>query len=306
MPIFRLDGDRLIIAEETDVELEQHLEIWIENSPWAVIQNELVLWINRQPSAQNEEGTIFPDLLGVDAEGNLVIIEFKRGKTPREVVAQLLEYAAWADERSDMQIREIAESYFETRDGFQEKTFDDAFKNVFETDELPPLNQSLRLFIVAEEIQPRVAHVCRFLRTAYKMDVSCIAVSKFQTESGDEIVSMETKVGDEGIVTPKTRQQRTSQTSQWRGDKGVREIVLEAVQEFTQGNINVEFTPKKITVFILEKYPDFNKNTVGAQIIAGCPNHGSYDHHSGNYRYYWKIGIGKYRLYDPEKDKMEG
>ena len=308
MAIFRLEGDKLIIAQETNVELEQHIEIWIENSPWAVIQDELVLWIDRQPSAQDDEGTIFPDLLGVDSEGNLVVVEFKRGRTPRDVVAQLLEYAAWANGLSTEQIHGTAETYFETRDEFRGKTFPNAFREAFdmpETDELPPLNQKLRLFVVAEEIQPRVANVCRFLRRSYKMDVSCIAVSRFQTESGEEIVSTETKVGDEEIVTPKTRQQRTSQTSQWSGDKGVREVVLEAVQEFTGEDVNVEFTTKDITISILEKYPNFNKNTVTLQIAAGCPNHGSYRHHSGDYKYYWKIGTGKYRLYDPGRDEIQ-
>lgn len=309
MPLFRLEGDKLIIAQETTVELEQHIEIWIENSPWAVIQDELVLWIDRQSSAQDEEGTIFPDLLGVDSEGNLVIVEFKRGKTPRTVVAQLLEYAAWANELLPEEIHEIADAYFEKREEFRGKTFTDAFREVFDipkTDELPPLKRKLRLFVIAEEIQPRVASVCRFLRTLYKMDVSCIAVSKFQTESGDEIVSTETKVGDEEIVIPKTRQQRTSETSQWSGDKGVRDVVLEAVQEFTGGDVNTEFTTKEIIALILEKYPDFNKNTVTAQLGAACPNAGTYHHHSGKYKYYWKIGTGKYRLYDPEKDEVEG
>ena len=306
MPIFRLEEDKLIIAQETNVELEQHIEIWIENSPWAVIQDERVLWIDRQPSAQDEDGTIYPDLLGVDADGNLVIIEFKRGKTPRSVVAQLLEYATWANELPTEQIHEIADAYFEKRDEFTGKTFSEAFREVFdipETDELPPLKRKLRLFVVAEEIQPRVANVCRFLRTSYKMDVSCIAVSKFQTESGEEIVSTETKVGDEDIITPKTRQQRTSQTSQWQGDKPVREVVLEAVQEFTGGDINVEFTLKEITAFILTKYSDFKKATVAAQIGAACPNSGTFRWHSGKNKYYWKIGTGRYRLYDPEKDK---
>ena len=135
------------------------------------------------------------------------------------------------------------------------------------------------------------------------MDVSCIAVSKFQTESGEEIVSTETKVGDEEIVRPKTRQQRTSETSRWQGDKGVRDVVLETVQEFTGKDVEVEFTLKEIKASVLEKYPDFNKNTVGAQIIAGCPNHGSYHNYSGNYKYYWKIRTGKYRLYNPETDE---
>ena len=308
MPIFRLEEDKLIIAQKTNVELEQHIETWIENSPWAIIQDELVLWIDRQPSAQDEEGTIFPDLLGVDSEGNLVMVEFKRGRTPRDVVAQLLEYASWTSELSEEQIHEIADAYFEKRDEFRGKTFFEAFREVFEvpeTDELPSLKRKLRLFVIAEEIPPRVARVCRFLRISYKMDVSCISVSKFQTESGDEIVSTETKVGDEEIVTHQKRRQQTSQTSQWSGDKGVREVVLEAVQEFTRGDVNVEFTQKDIAALILEKYPDFKKNTITGQISAGCPNRGSYRHHAGNYKYYWKIRTGKYRLYDPERDEIQ-
>ncbi|MCG9132107.1 hypothetical protein J5I95_10535 [Candidatus Poribacteria bacterium] len=307
MPIFRLEEDTLIIAQETNVEFEQHLETWLENSPWAVIQDELVLWIDRQPSAQNEEGTIFPDLLGVDSEGNLVIVEFKRGGTPRDVMAQLLEYAAWANELSAEQVHEIADTYFEKRDEFRGKTFPDAFREAFdmpETDELPPFNQKLRLFVVAEEIHPRVAHVCRFLRTSYKIDVSCIAVSKFQTESGDEIVSTETKVGDEEIVTPKTRHQRTSQTSRWSGDIPVNQVVWETVQELTTGSLNVDFTLKEVRGRILEKYPDFNRSTADCQLYSDCVNHPSRHHYPGGTDRYWRISRGKYRLYDREKDKV--
>src|SRR5688572_24803690 len=35
------------------------------------------------------------DLLAIDAEGDLTVVELKRDKTPREVVAQTLDYAAW-------------------------------------------------------------------------------------------------------------------------------------------------------------------------------------------------------------------
>src|SRR5687767_9604834 len=36
------------------------------------------------------------DLLAIDPEGRMAIIELKRDKTPRDVVAQVLEYGAWA------------------------------------------------------------------------------------------------------------------------------------------------------------------------------------------------------------------
>nr|WP_281430418.1 hypothetical protein [Salinicola acroporae] len=35
------------------------------------------------------------DLLAIDANGTVIIIELKRDKTPREVVAQTIDYASW-------------------------------------------------------------------------------------------------------------------------------------------------------------------------------------------------------------------
>ena len=314
MPIFRLENiedddmskGELIIAQKTNLELEEYLENWLENSPWAVIQDELVLWIDRQPSAQDEEGTIFPDLLGVDSEGNLVIAELKKGRTPRDTLAQLLDYAAWADGLLESQIREIAEAYFEDRCVFQGKTFDDAFREVFnmpETDELPPFNRGLRLFIVAEEISSRMARVCRFLRTSYGIDIGCIDVSTFETESGEVLVSMEITVGDEDFAVPKA-QQHVSPPSRWSDDKPVKQVVWEAVQELTQGKTDIEFTVKEITAIILKKDSNFKEKTVNWRITEGCVN-GPYHHSSTRDDRYWRVGRGKYRLYDPKTDKME-
>ena len=243
MPIFRLEGDdtpnaKLVIAQETDLELESHLENWLENSP-SVLAQQPILWIGRQTSATVDDSTIFPDLLGIDSEGNLIIVELKRDEAPRTVVAQLLEYTAWANELSEKQIHEIAGVYFETRDEFKGKHFQDVFKEVFDipdTDEIPPLNRNLRLYILAGNIPAKVARVSRFLRTSHGMDLSCINVSTFETKAGDRLVSMETTVGDEDIFDSKTQSRVVSQTSRWSGDKPVKQVVWEAVQELMQGD----------------------------------------------------------------------
>lgn len=311
MAIFRLEvkddnlhNAELVVAKETDIKLESHLESWLENSPWALVQEEPILWIDRQTSANVEESTIFPDLLGLDSEGNLVIVELKRSKAPREVVAQLLEYAAWAKELSDEQIQEIAVTYFQTTQ--KETTLQDAFSETFEVeDEMPALNRRVRLFIVAAEIPASVLRVSRFLRTFHSMDINCLAVSTFQTESGEVLVDTEAKVGQEDIAASKAGRQNVSSTSRWSGDKPVREVVLEAVQELTKKDTKVEFTHKEVYLIILKKYPDFKAATVRGQLTAGCPNHASYRHHPGNYKYYWWIRPGIYRLYDPKRDMVE-
>ena len=315
MSLFRLEkesGDmssaELVIAREATLELENHLESWLENSPWALAQDETILWIGRQTRASVEDKTLIPDLLGVDSEGNLVIVELKKGREPRTVVAQLLEYAAWAAELSEERIQQIAKAYFRARGVFPGKTFHDAFSETFEDEEVPTWNQRLRLFVVAEEISPRVSSVCRFLRTVHGMDISCKAVSTFQTESGDQtesgevLVNIETKVGEEKSVAPQAQRQSPSQ---WSGDKGTREVVWEAVQEITRGDPTKEFTQKEVFEHILKKYPDFNRRTAGAQIAAGCPNHGAYPHHRGDYKFYWLVRRGTFRLYNPETDGEE-
>lgn len=314
MAIFRLNVEddslhnaELVIAKETDIELESYLESWLENSPWALVEGEPILWIGRQTSANVKESTIFPDLLGVDSEGNLVIVELKKSKAPRDVVAQLLEYAAWAEELSDEGIYGIAEDYFQTTK--KETTFQDAFSEIFDIEmlenDIPALNRRLRLFVVAEEIPGTVSRVCRFLRTSHGMDINCLAVSTFQTESGEVLVNTESKVGQEDIVIPKTARQNASSISRWSGDKPVKQVVLETVQELTEGNTNTEFSPKEVSTHILEKYPNFKLSNVAPELAAGSPNHRSYHYYSGNYKYYWWVKRGTYRLYDPKRDKVE-
>ena len=319
MPLFTLEkseGDdmskgKLVIAPKTKLELEKHLENWLENSPEQTLAQEDFLWIGRQTSATDEDGTIFSDLFGVDSEGNLVIAELKKGRTPRDIIAQILDYAAWADDLSDAQIRDIAEAYFETREGFQGKTFDDAFREAFdipETDELPRLNDGgLRLFIVAEEIPSRVARVCRFLRTSHDINVSCVDISIFQTESDEVVVSTETVVGDEDFAVRKT-QQRGHPSSPPRppSDHPVDQVTWEAVQEFTAGNPNVTFTLKDIEQILSEKYPDLAESSSPRNRIRGsCVNFQSRHTYPIGEDRYWLVKKGIYRLYDPKNDKVE-
>ena len=72
---------------------ESVLENWLESNPDGILEDGRVLIIGRQ--VQTDLGGII-DLLGVDREGNVVVVELKRDRTPRDIIAQALEYAAFA------------------------------------------------------------------------------------------------------------------------------------------------------------------------------------------------------------------
>jgi len=156
------------------------------------------------------------------------------------------------------------------------------------------------LFVAAEEISPSVAKVSRFLRQEHGADINCVQFQVFQTESGEVLVNSECIVGLEDVVSSK----RSVVTHRWSGEKPVKQVVWEAVQAFTNGDKNMIFSPKDIAQVILEKYPNFNKNTVGCQIISDCVNHTSRHHYPGGEDRYWWQEKGKYKLFDPSSNKQ--
>lgn len=67
------------------------------------------------------------DLLAIDATGSIIIIELKKHKMPRDVVAQTIDYAAWVENLSSERFVQVY-AEFAARHGFPERTFDQVFK----------------------------------------------------------------------------------------------------------------------------------------------------------------------------------
>ena len=64
------------------------------------------------------------DLLAIDADGNLHVLELKRDRTPREVVAQILDYGSWVSTLSREDVIDIATRQLQ-------QPFEVAFEDVF-------------------------------------------------------------------------------------------------------------------------------------------------------------------------------
>ena len=122
------------------------------------------------------------------------------------------------------------------------------------------------------------------------------SAKQFLSEYSKEVpVDTEAKSEDEDIVSPKEQRQTALQGERWSG-KSVSTVVLEAVQELTGGDTNVEFAPKDVYTHILKRYPDFNVDSARSQLMADCPNHSSYHHYSRKHKYYFWVRRSTYRL----------
>ena len=96
----------------------------------------------------------------LDNLGNSVVVELKKGQTPRETAAQALEYASWVKGLSHDDITAIADKYLkEVESGSLKETFLQRLGV-----ELPDeLNQEHRSLILAEAIDDRTERIVRYL-----------------------------------------------------------------------------------------------------------------------------------------------
>ncbi|MGE0361139.1 MAG: endonuclease NucS domain-containing protein [Vicinamibacterales bacterium] len=132
---------------------EQQLEEMITRDP-RIVSSEWML-IGRQ-EVTTHGGRI--DLLAIAPDGALVLIEIKRDRTPREIVAQALDYASWVE---GLTAEQIADIYSRFSPG---GSLSDAFRTRFGADlDEDALNQAHQVVLVAAELDPSSERIIKYL-----------------------------------------------------------------------------------------------------------------------------------------------
>ncbi len=132
---------------------EQKLEEMIVCDP-RILSSEWML-IGRQ-EVTSHGGRI--DLLAIAPDGSLVLIELKRNRTPREIIAQALDYASWVEQLTP---EKIAQMYQRFSNG---GTLDQAFQRRFGIDlDEETLNQSHQIILVAAELDNSTERIINYL-----------------------------------------------------------------------------------------------------------------------------------------------
>lgn len=173
------NGTDLREISQSKLDLEEKIEKWLE-SDISVLADDLIV-IGRQ--VKTDFGG-YIDLLCLDHGGDVVIIELKKERTPREITSQALDYASWVKDLSNERITEIAAGYF----GGQEQ-FEDQFNRSF-GEPLPEiLNEQHKMLIVAAEVDSDSERIINYLSDSYGVSINAASFQYFQDSDGRELLA---------------------------------------------------------------------------------------------------------------------
>ncbi len=179
--LWRMSG-KLTPVQFSPMETENLLEQVIAEDISIIAPN--LLLIGRQvPTAFGK----FIDLLAMDVDGNLVVIELKRNRTPREIVAQLLDYGSWVRSLEDDELANIFESYLaKYHPGHVGTSLDKAFCERFNVQDTPDsLNESHKLVVVAGELDDSTERIIGYLADEYGVAINAVFFRFFRDDGRD-------------------------------------------------------------------------------------------------------------------------
>ena len=176
--LWRVDEAPVRVHPST-IALESKLEDIIESDP--AMLGESLLIVGRQ--VKTDSGKIV-DLLGVDGDGATHVLELKRDRTPRDVVAQVLDYGSWVERLTNEQIRDIYEHHHASS-GLP--NFDQAFEARFGVNPPETLNDSHQLTVIASDMDSATERIVTYL-TGFGVPINVLFFTYYQ-DSGHAYIA---------------------------------------------------------------------------------------------------------------------
>jgi hypothetical protein len=173
MTLWHVQGNALSEVSKSKLSSESRLAEWLANDISLLMLDLLV--IGKEVSTINR-GRI--DLLAIDRRGDLLIIELKRDRTPRDIIAQVLDYASWVRDIDYDRVNEITHDYLG-------KELPDAFREYFDEPLPETINSAHSMVIVASEFDESSERIVQYLADEYKVNINVVFFSFFQQDNSE-------------------------------------------------------------------------------------------------------------------------
>lgn len=185
--LYKVLSGELVPVERKSLASEETLENWIAKDPNIIGLDVLIL--GRQV-VTDFKGRI--DILAIDREGSITIVELKRDRTPREVVAQVLDYASWIAGLTPKRIHDIAFDKLGRR-------LEEVFRERFDTPLPENLNNSHTMVIVASEFDASSKRIVEYLAEKHDVSINTAFFNVFE-ENGQQFLATDWLMDQQEVV----------------------------------------------------------------------------------------------------------
>ena len=120
------------------------------------------------------------DLLALDVDARVHVLELKRDRTPRDVVAQTLDYGSWVQ---GLGLEDLEQIYLDHHDG--ETDLGEAFAERFGSPLPDVVNADQQFTILASELDPTSDRIVEFLAESYGAPINAVFFRHFRDEDRD-------------------------------------------------------------------------------------------------------------------------
>jgi len=157
------------------------------------------------------------DILLMDSEGNLTLVELKRGRTPRDLVAQILDYASILYRDDINEIENAVKSQLSFPNGLEDilGLFKEEYSEYTEELKIDAIRKNmeksvngkdLQLLIVSYEVEEPIRRATEYLREVYGMKIYCIEFDYFTDKENEFFVPK--IIGAEDVLKIKRRERK--------------------------------------------------------------------------------------------------
>ena len=166
----------------------------------SILSSQLMLIGRQVPTSYGK----FIDMLAMDISGNLSIIEIKKNRTPREVVAQLLDYASWV---LSLSYEEIAATFLEKNAG---KKLEEGFDEAFGASLPEQINQNHELIVVASDLDSSTERIINYMSDDYGVPINAVFFRFFRDNGCDYLART-------WLIDPEEAEQKVSKSKVKKG-----------------------------------------------------------------------------------------
>lgn len=158
--LFRITEQGLVESRRKPLDLESRIEDWVARDLSLVGVDGFV--IGRQVAT--DHGTRI-DLLAMDEDGNLIIIELKRDRSPRDIVGQVLDYASWVRHLTTKDVHELVRAA-------TGRSLPDLYRDRYGKAVPETLNASHQMIVVASEVDEATKRIIEYLSEEHDVGIN--------------------------------------------------------------------------------------------------------------------------------------